>query len=34
MSCLLTRYDQLKLDKCHVYMKTLRIVDTYQNATK
>jgi len=30
MSCLLKKYDQLKHDKYQVYMKILRILDTYQ----
>jgi len=30
MGCLLTKYNKLKHDKFHVYMKNLRILNTYQ----
>ena len=29
MGCLLTKYDQLKHDKCQVYIEILRILYTY-----
>ena len=30
MGCLLTKYEQLKHDKCQIYIEILRILDTYQ----